>query len=83
MRRIDLVSLIAIVLMIASLLIGLQYYYNIQRDKCLANPLLYSAEWLENRYGYPFVGSGYFVGTNINSPIVTFDKSTMGLSPKN
>lgn len=75
MKLNDVITIIAIALMIGSILVGIQYYYNIGEQDCRGSPLTYGARQLEESYGYPFVGYGYFIGSDLNSPIVSFNSS--------
>jgi len=77
--RIDWVTVLAILTMVASLVIGITYYYNTENQSCISDPLVYGAKQLEDRFEYEFAGRGMFVGLprGIASPIITFNSSTV------
>lgn len=69
---------IGIGLIITSGVIAVQVYYNEKHSDCVSNPLVYAAQQYKDRTGFEFIGTGSFVGVNINSPTVTF--SSEGVS---
>ena len=72
----DWISIIIMVIMVTTLLIGLQWYYNSTEQQCRSNPLVYGAKYMEEQYGYPFEGRGFFK-TNTTSPIIYFNKNNI------
>jgi len=76
--KVDWLMILAVSLIVGSVLVGMQYYYNNQEKECISNPLTYSAKHLEEVYGYPFQGSGLFiVESNQLSPIIVFNKDNV------
>ena len=70
--------ILAVSLIVSSVLVGMQYYYNMKEKECISNPLTYSAGYMEEIYGLPFQGSGIFiVESNQMSPIIVFNKDNV------
>ena len=70
------IDIVIIIVMIICLVVAIQYYFNMQNDSCMNNPLVYASEKYEEEYGYPFQGSGTFLREG-SSPIIYF--SSYGL----
>ncbi len=68
----DWIDIIIIGVMILCVTIAIQYYFNTQQRECVKEPLLYSAKYMEERYGYEFNGVGRF--SMEGGPIITFNK---------
>jgi hypothetical protein len=62
-------------LFISSVIAMIQIYYNEKYAECISNPLVYSAKYYEEKYGYAFQGSESFLIDNprIQSPILYFN----------
>lgn len=79
-KETDWISIIVIGIMISCVTIATQYYFNIQTRECVNNPLVYSAKYFEEKYGYPFQGSGSFIlSGNKISPIIFFNSYNITL----
>ena len=74
MNRIDWLTIIILGLMIGSVLIALQFYYNKKVNECISNPLVYASKMYEENYGYFFTGSGSFLIEGGGSPIFYFSR---------
>lgn len=82
--RIDWISIAVIIVMGFSVIIGLQYYYNIQDKQCMSNPLVYGARQMSDTYEQEFIGTGYFITDGGQSPvIITFDSNNLTVLYKN
>jgi hypothetical protein len=55
------VDKIIIGIMICSVIVSVQYYFNMTNDSCMADPLVYGAKEIEKMYGYKFRGSGSLI----------------------
>ena len=54
------------------------YYFKIQRDECVSNPLVFGSKQMTEKYGYEFVGTGFFkTDGTIQSPTLTFNSTTI------
>ena len=75
MVNISWLTLIGIILISLSLPLLIVGYYNEKKAECISNPLVYASQFYEDKFGYPFQGSGSFVtGPRIQSPIFYFNK---------
>ncbi len=71
---------LAIFLMLGSLVVGTSIYYKQEVNECTSNPLSYGAKQMEDRFGFEFIGTGYFiVPLNKIAPIITFDKHNVSI----
>jgi len=76
----DWITIIAEAVIIACLISAILIYYNEKHRSCISDPLVYAAESMEEKYGYPFHGTGSFaVGANKQSPVIYFDSE--GVKP--
>ena len=75
------IDIVIIGMMVAAVVVSVQYYINYTGDRCVANPLVYGAKELETKYGYPFKGSGTFIieGAD-NPPVLFFDSDGISIS---
>tara|TARA_Y100000310_G_scaffold126332_1_gene125171 strand:- start:717 stop:1016 length:300 start_codon:yes stop_codon:yes gene_type:complete len=64
-----LVDVIIIGFIIASVVVAVQYYYNIENKECMGNPLVYAARQYEKTYEREFIGSLSVKGEGIHSTI--------------
>jgi len=77
--KIDL-TVIGILLIVSSLIIGIGYYYNNQFNQCTSNPLSYGAKQMEDLYGYEFIGTGYFfTPINMKAPTIIFNSDNVSV----
>jgi len=79
MKKIDWITIILCAIIILSITVIAQYYYNAESIKCMGNPLVYAANKYEKEYGYSFYGTGYFK-LNGTSPIIYFDSTNVSSS---
>lgn len=75
----DWIQIIVIAVMVTCVVVAMQYYYNSQMRECTSNPLVYASRYYEDKYGYPFFGSGSFIVEGM-SPTITF--SSYGVEVK-
>lgn len=74
----ELITGFALLLMLGSLIVGVAIYYKDEVNQCTSNPLLYGAKQMEERFGYEFVGTGYFITPiNVNVPRVHFNNQSI------
>ncbi len=72
---------IAIFLMLGSLIVGTSIYYNEEVNECTSNPLSYGAKQMEDRFGYKFIGTGYFVvPIDKKAPTIIFNKHNLSIN---
>lgn len=77
----DWITIIAIFLMLGSLLIGVSFYYNSQIQECTSNPLSYGAKTMQERYGYEFIGTGFFITPfDKKAPIIVFNSESVEIN---
>lgn len=76
--ELDWISIIALLLIILSAVVAVTYYYNMQNQECISNPLVYGAKKFSDETGFDFYGSGYFLMKG--SPIVNFNAINMSIS---
>ena len=69
------IDIFLIFILISCLIIGSQYYYNMNENSCIGNPLVYGAKEMTKLYGYEFIGAGSFLVGNAISPIITFNST--------
>lgn len=53
------------------------YHFNYKKNECIAGPLVFGAKQLTEETGYEFIGSGFFLGPNINSPVIAFNSTDL------
>jgi hypothetical protein len=75
----DWLNTIIIIILLICVVVAVQYYYNMEMRECTKNPLIYSAKYMEEKYGYEFVGIGRFKIKGV-SPIITFDKKGVNVN---
>lgn len=76
--NVNLLTGFAIFLMFSALVVGVAYYYSTQFQQCTNNPLTFGAKVMQERFGYEFVGTGYFITPiNIRTPLVVFDSNNV------
>jgi len=49
-------------------------YYDLKYQECTSDPLVFAAKYYEEMYGYPFTGSGSFIGGSKTFSTIYFDK---------
>lgn len=80
MKRKRWIDIIIIGVMICCVTVVVQIYFNTIYRECINEPLVYASKFYEEKYGYPFQGSGSFVRGG-QSPIIYFD--SYGVSVEN
>ena len=76
MRKLDLISVIAIVVMTLCLAVACFYIYEHKYDTCNSNPLTYAAQYYGNQAGYNMVGYIWFELPNNFKPERFYFNST-------
>ena len=69
----DWINLIAALIMIGASIFAASYFYSIQKDECLKDPLVYGAKQMEESTGYEAVGS---ITLLIDDPMVRIPSIT-------
>lgn len=80
MSKCDWITIITIAIMVTSVVVLGQYYYNMNNQKCISNPLVYAATYYEEQYGYPLQGTAYFIIVGGQSPIIVFDSNSFNVT---
>jgi len=70
MNKENWIDIIIIGVMICSVVVGIQYYFNMNNSSCISEPLVFASQQYEEKFGYPFIGSGVFIVPNQTSPII-------------
>lgn len=75
----DWISLGAALLIIAATTFLVTYYFNIQNQKCISEPLVYGAKQMEEAFGYEVHGSILLLIDNprIQHPTITFNSQNL------
>ena len=63
--RLDWISIAIIIVMGFALMIGVQYYLNIESNKCTADPFQYAMDYYEDLYGVRGHGTYYITPGHI------------------
>ena len=80
LKNYDWIGLVAVILIIGSVTAMANYYYFEEKSECISNPLVYAAQQYEEKFGYPFEGSGSFiVGVNQRSPRFWFNSHNVSM----
>lgn len=77
--RFNYLEVIAIGLIILGGVLAMQIYYNEKHGECSSDPLVYAAKLYEEKTGYEFIGTGYFL-INGESPRVSFSSYGVDVS---
>jgi len=65
-------------MVVASTVAAVQVYYNEKHGVCVNDPLVYAAQDMEDRFGYPFKGSGFFLlPKGKTSPTILFNANNI------
>jgi len=75
----DWINLIAALMIIAATVFAATYFYKIQRDECISNPLVYGAMEMKKGYGYDVHGTIYLLIDDpmIRQPTITFSSKNL------
>ena len=77
MNKFDYLLLIGILSMFLVGLFSILYYFNFQKNQCLANPLVYGAKQMEEKFGKEFQGSGFLIVDIGQFPSINFNSTSL------
>lgn len=69
--------------MICTTVAAIQIYYNLKLQECIENPLVYAAKDFEERFGFPFQGSGTFIIEGGSPYIIHFNSEKIDVERMN
>ena len=76
-KLLNYLMLIGILLIFFAGVVVVVYQFNYKKNECIANPLTYGAKQLTEETGHEFIGSGFFLAPNINSPVISFNSTDL------
>lgn len=79
-KQIDIIDLLIVGVMIASLVVSLQYYFNIQNNECVRDPLIYGIKYYEDKFQHKFIGNLVMIRESGNPFIIYYDNTSINLT---
>lgn len=55
------ILIIGILLYFSAFIFIVQYYFNYTNNECVSDPFIFGAKQMEDKFGYPFIGTGRFL----------------------
>jgi len=75
MNKFDYLLIIGILSIFLVGIFSFQYYFKIQINECISDPLVYGAKQMEERFGREFLGSGFLRVERGQLPALAFNST--------
>ena len=77
MNKFDYFLIIGILLLFLVGIFMMQYYFKVQINECVSNPLVFGAKQMENKFGVGFYGSGFLRVDKGQFPSINFNSTSL------